>query len=113
MKQEMFHGFVDRYADMLFRIAINYCRNFADAEDMVQEVFLKILPMDIDCWEEEDAKRFMIRIVINCCKNHLKSAWNRKVAIQDKEILFQYMDRQADRNGRRQFFGVPDWKCNN
>lgn len=35
---------VERYADIVLRIAINYCRSIEDAEDIVQDVFFKLFP---------------------------------------------------------------------
>lgn len=40
--EEKYTGYVQLYADTMLRIAINYCRELADAEDIVQEAFLKL-----------------------------------------------------------------------
>ena len=39
--EEVFHGLVEQHARMVFRLAFRITRNEADAEDVVQETFLK------------------------------------------------------------------------
>ena len=43
MKNTEYIACVERYSEMVFRIAFSYFGNQADAEDMMQEVFLKLL----------------------------------------------------------------------
>jgi RNA polymerase sigma-70 factor (ECF subfamily) len=40
-RQEVFRGLVEKHARMVFRLAFRITRNEADAEDVVQETFLK------------------------------------------------------------------------
>ena len=43
MEQETVLELFDRYADMVYRIALSYLRSPQEAEDVVQTVFLKLL----------------------------------------------------------------------
>ena len=43
MKQEIVLELFDRYADIVYRIALSYLRSPQEAEDVVQTVFLKLL----------------------------------------------------------------------
>ena len=43
METQKYKEFVSEYANMVFKIAYNYCRNKYDAEDIVQNTFLKLL----------------------------------------------------------------------
>ena len=47
---------VERYANMVLLIAVNYCRNLDDAEDIVQDVFLKLLQTKTKFKDEEHLK---------------------------------------------------------
>ena len=38
---QLVEGWIDLHADFLFRLAYRFCSNAADAEDLVQEAFLK------------------------------------------------------------------------
>lgn len=74
---------VELYTDMVLRIAVNYCKEFSDAEDITQEVFLKLYQADIDFFDDEHVKRWLIRVTVNHCKNYLASAWRRRMQPMD------------------------------
>ena len=42
MERSEFYRLARRYQDTVFRIALNYFRSVPDAEDMVQEVLIKL-----------------------------------------------------------------------
>jgi RNA polymerase sigma-70 factor (ECF subfamily) len=76
------------YKTILFRIAFSYLGNKQDCEDVLQEAFIKLCYHAPDFPESEDEKRWLIRITINLCKNHLRNYWNRhKVNIDVVEEL--------------------------
>ena len=41
--EQQYNEIVENYSDMIFRIAYQYLFNKYDAEDIVQEVFVKLL----------------------------------------------------------------------
>ena len=47
MEQETVLVLFDRYADMVYRIALSYLRSPQEAEDVVQTVFLKLLELSL------------------------------------------------------------------
>ena len=57
----------DRYADMLFRIAYAELLKREDAEDAVQEVFIKYLRRPVSFREREHEKAWFIRVTVNVC----------------------------------------------
>lgn len=69
---------VEEYSDMLIRIAFTYMKNVGEAEDAVQNVFLKYLEKRPAFESEEHEKAWLIRVCINMCRNNLKSFWSRK-----------------------------------
>jgi RNA polymerase sigma-70 factor (ECF subfamily) len=69
---------IERYSDTLLRIAYTYLKNISDAEDIVQEVFLKLMQKRPSFDNEEHRKAWLIRVTINFSKNRLKTAWFRK-----------------------------------
>lgn len=64
---------VQRYADRLYRMAFSYCRNRPDAEDAVQEVFLRFLRRPPDCTDEEQLRRWLLKVTANVCRDMLRS----------------------------------------
>ena len=64
---------VNTYGDMLYRICLMSLRNHADAEDAVQEVFLKYLTRAPDFDTPEHQKAWLITVALNHCRNLLRS----------------------------------------
>src|SRR5687768_6253697 len=60
----------DQYRPLLFSIAYNMLGTAMDAEDMVQEVYVRWQ----SAGEVESPKAYMSTIVTNLCINHLQSA---------------------------------------
>ena len=73
-----FEGAVERYGDTVFRLAYSYLKNRADAEDVMQEVFVRLLRARPEFRDEEHAKAWLLRVTINRCKSFFRSAWQRK-----------------------------------
>lgn len=71
---------LDEYADMVVRIAYQNLRNNMDAEDVCQDVFVKLVEKDRVFESDEHIKAWLIRVTINRCKDYLKSGWFRKKA---------------------------------
>ena len=62
-----------RYGDMVYRMALHNMRNVSDAQDITQDIFLKIakrtFPVAKDIQHE---KAWMMRVCINQCKDRWK-----------------------------------------
>lgn len=63
---------VKEYADMLFRICIAVLKNEADAQDAVQETFLKYIQKAPQFENGQHEKAWLIRVATNCSRNMLK-----------------------------------------
>lgn len=73
-----------KYYKVCYRVAFTYVRNHADAEDIVQEVVVRLLIYHPDFGSEEHEKAWMIRTTINLSKDLLKSKWHSAtVAMED------------------------------
>lgn len=73
-----FEQAVERFGPTLYRLAFSYCHNREDAEDVVQEVFVKYLRAEPDFDAEEDLKRWLMTVTANTCRDLLKSAWYKR-----------------------------------
>lgn len=83
----------DLYKTILFRIAFSYLGNKQDCEDILQEAFIKLYLNSPFFPSLEDEKRWLIRITINLCKNHLRSFWHRnKMYLGDLEEFASEME---------------------
>lgn len=70
-----------RYVDMLYRVAYSFMKNSADAEDMVQEAFIRLLRSGTSFASEQHEKAWLIVTVSNLCKSALRSPWQRREAL--------------------------------
>lgn len=77
MKEAEFRQAVARNRDTVFRIALTYLRDPADADDVAQNVFLKLLQRDKPFESEEHLRHWLIRVAINECKTLFRKPWRR------------------------------------
>lgn len=83
MEQEAFNRAAAAHQDMVYRIALHQFANPADAEDAVQEVFLRLYTRQEPFAGEEHLRRWLMRVTVNVCKDALKSPWRRRVALEE------------------------------
>lgn len=76
------------YFDCVFRICFLYTKNKADALDITQEVFLRMLE-NMKISSDEKAKAWLIVTASNCCKTHLKKWWSTKRSDEDMKSIPQ------------------------
>lgn len=70
-------GLVDQYATTLYRVAFSVLRNASDAEDAVQEAFLRVLRHRDSLDEVRDHRVWLIRIVWNIVLDRKRRAKTR------------------------------------
>ena len=63
-------GVLRQHSDMVYKIALSQTKNRADAEDVFQEVFLRLVKHQKKIQSEEHLKAWLIRVALNCCKKH-------------------------------------------
>lgn len=71
---------VTTYENTLYRAALAILGDCHEAEDAVQDAFLR-------CWEKapafespEHARAWLLRVLVNGCKSRLRSPWRRRTA---------------------------------
>jgi len=72
---------VEEYIDSIFRIALNYTKEPADAQDITQEVFFKLYRENRYFESREHCRNWLIRVTINECKKWYRSPWRRHVSL--------------------------------
>ena len=79
-RNEVFTLAVQRYSDTVYRTAVHNCRCTADAEDVVQDVFEKLLHYNGIFESEEHLKAYLIRSTLHRCQSLFASAHRRHSA---------------------------------
>ncbi|MEY8459521.1 sigma-70 family RNA polymerase sigma factor [Eggerthellaceae bacterium 24-137] len=92
MDNRQFRLIVDAYGDMVYRIALNQTRRAADADDIVQTVFLKLYEKpptwlaagaSVPPASDERLRAWLIRVAANECKSLWRSVWRRRVEVRE------------------------------
>ena len=82
------------YANNVYKIAVSYCNNRSDAEDIVQNVFIKLLKSKEKFKDDEHVKRWLIRVAINESKNMNTSFWRKRIVpLEDSEPIINTRDK--------------------
>lgn len=76
-EEEALAALVDQYATILYRVAFSVLRNATDAEDAVQEAFLRVLRHRDTLGEIRDHRVWLIRIVWNVVLDRKRRAKTR------------------------------------
>lgn len=79
---------VEKYSNMIMQIAYQNIFNKSDAEDITQEVFIKLLKNIYKIDSEEHLKAWIIRVTINLSKDYNKSFWNRNTTALEEDLKF-------------------------
>ena len=80
---EHFTYIAQRYMDTVFRVAFSYMKSRADADDITQNVLLKLYRYEGDFESESHLKHWLIRVTINECKSAFRSLWRKTENIED------------------------------
>ena len=72
---------------MVYRVCFSYMKNATDAEDVVSDVFSKLLKIGTVFQSAEHEKAWLLRTAINKCKDYLKHWWRSRADIADYENL--------------------------
>jgi len=79
---------IKKYANIMFRCAHSYCGNRTDAEDIIQEVFLKYLNKSPEFKNDDHEKAWLLRVTINTSKDYVKSFWHQKTTSITEDIPY-------------------------
>ena len=77
-RPEDFVEFVTKHENRLYRAALAVIGNKTDAEDVVQEVFLRAYEKAPEFESEAHEKAWLIRVTVNLCNSRLRSPWRKR-----------------------------------
>ena len=83
---------IEVYSNMILQIAYQNLFNKSDAEDVAQEVFIKLINNLDKLKNNEHIKAWLIRVTINLSKDYNKSFWNKNTTAIDEEL--KYFDEE-------------------
>ena len=77
---------IKEYSKLVYRTAMSILKSKHDAEDIFQEVFIKLYERKEDFNDEEHKKAWLIRVTINECKSLLRRSWYKNRNELDENI---------------------------
>ena len=84
---------IREYGNDVLRTAYLYVKDVHVAEDIFQDVFIKVSQKLSTFEGNSSIKTWIIRITINTCKDYIKSAWNRRVV-----PMLEYQEEKLSSN---------------
>ena len=76
-----------RHADSVYRVCMMFFKGKRDdAEDAAQTAFLKLIDSGVTFKNPEHEKAWLIVAASNICRDMLRSAWRKKVKLDDPRI---------------------------
>ena len=97
MKSEEVVRLFDLYSNDLYKLAVSYLGSKHDAEDIVQEVFSKLLDKHVS-FVNKNERAYLMTMAANKCKDHLKTSSRSDVDLESEEWHLQYYDGFTERN---------------
>lgn len=85
MEKQQIAALYESYGEDVYRLALSWLHNTHDAEDVLQNVFLKLLDKDVTVFSGAQ-KAWLLKCTANACKNHLRSFWQRNTQALDDHI---------------------------
>lgn len=71
----------ERHADGLYRLCLMYMKNEQDALDVMQDAMVKLLEREEPFENDEHARRWLIRVCVNRCRDVLTHWWRKTVDV--------------------------------
>ncbi|MBE6862268.1 MAG: sigma-70 family RNA polymerase sigma factor [Ruminococcus sp.] len=99
-----------KYGDMVLRAAYHHVRSYSEAEDITQEVFLKLHAEPQSFSSDEHLKAWLLRSAINRCINYHKSfrIRNRQSLDEVNEESLSYEFTSDDKTVLEKVSALPD-----
>lgn len=105
MDNDTFTLIYEKYRDAVFRLAVTYLKNTADALDVLQEVMIRVYRQDGEFESEEHLRRWIMKTAVNVCRDQLKCFWKKSRADADLTLFPQPED--PDRGLLEEVLALP------
>lgn len=91
-RPEDFEAFVKRHENKIYRTALAVMGSVFDAEDVVQETFLRAYTKSPEFESEHHARAWLIRVTVNLCNSALRNPWRGRT----QTLLDVYPAREGE-----------------
>lgn len=107
MNEKGFTALAEKYMNMVYRIALNGTGSVRDAEDVTQNVMLRLYRSGPDFESEEHAKYWLIRVAVNESKRMTGLSWRRRETGYEEALNAFPAEDRLHRNLLHQVMELP------
>ena len=86
MERESLKRIVETHAPSVFRLAYARTGNRDDAEDVMQEVFLRLVRSAPEFRDDGHCRAWLLRVTANCAASLHRSPWRRRTQPLDENL---------------------------
>lgn len=105
-EKEVLSELLNRYQSRIYRLAYGILRNPQDAEEVIQEVFLRLF-QKLDSFKGESSfASWLYRVAINT--TYMKMREKRGADMLPLETLGKYLEEQVEKRGSAEWSSRPD-----
>ncbi len=98
MTEQELQRVMTAYGDSVYRVALCRLQNTADAEDVYQDVFLRLLEQRTAGWDGEHLKAWLIRAALNRCADvgRLRRRRGGTLSLEDVSDMSCPLDERSE-----------------
>ncbi|MFR8009368.1 MAG: RNA polymerase sigma factor, partial [Gordonibacter urolithinfaciens] len=78
---------MDAWGDTVYRVALAQTGSPSDADDVYQDVFMRLLEHTAAFESDEHLKAWLLRVTINRCHDIARLSWNRRTGGLEQEHI--------------------------
>ena len=97
-----------KYGDRVFSAAFSICRNQEDADDVVQDTFLRYHIKNLQYMDENHLKAWLLRVAINRAKDITAAFWRRNRVSWEAYMEELEFTQPEDRSLFRAVMALPE-----
>ncbi len=101
ISESYFETLYQKYANDVLRVSYFYLGDHQQAEDVTQEVFMRLLTKT-PYLEEGKEKSWLLKVALNRCRDLWRNAWVKRVVLGSKQLDIAQVDDQMDEKFERQ-----------
>ncbi len=93
----------NKYAKKMYLVAMNILHNHEDAEDCVQDTFVKIIDK-LDCFKSAQQEDDLIKLIVIACRNTALDRYEKN----RQRVSSQFSQTVYDEDGESSIIDIPD-----
>ncbi|MBR1732083.1 MAG: sigma-70 family RNA polymerase sigma factor [Ruminococcus sp.] len=84
--KEQIEETIRNYSGLVFRTAYQYLKNYHDAQDLTQDVFVALVTGKPEFENNKKLRNWLITVTLNKCSDLYKSSWRKRTEPLNDEI---------------------------